>query len=242
MFRVMEVQKKATEPVAPQSGWPSPVEDSRTHGFFLADLLEYNSSSPGGALEWDLLGWRGGDYDRFWFKSSGLQRGTVSDGGTGEVQALFGHLIAPFFDLQAGVSYQRHWGRHPSASRFQGVLSLQGLAPYSFEIEPVLFISQSGDVSVRFTAAQDLLLTQRGIVQFRFEINAALQKVEAFDIGSGVNDLSLGLRLRYEFLRELAPYVGLAWNPRFGESSSFQEQGGPELSGFAIVAGLRAWY
>jgi copper resistance protein B len=226
----------------PNSDWPSPVDDSEIYGFFLADLFEYNTSGRAGALEWDFMGWRGGDYNRFWFKSEGEQSGSLLTGGIGDVQALYGRMIAPFFDLQAGVEYYRFWGTNHSAGRFQAVLGLQGLSPYSFEIEPIMFISQAGDVSFRFTASQDFLFTQRAILQFRFETNAAIQSVEQFGIGSGFNDLTLGMRLRYEFRRELAPYIGVTWSALFGGRSSFEQNAGPDVQGVAFVAGIRAWY
>lgn len=224
------------------SDWPAPVMDSEIRSFFLADLLEYNSSGKAGALNWDLLGWAGGDFNRVWLRSEGVQRGRIGDGGIGNVELLYGRMIAPFFDLQGGIAYERIWGENNPASRLQAVISLEGLAPYSFEVEPVLFISQKGDVSARFTASQDLLFTQRAILQLRLETNAAVQKVEEFGVGSGFNDFSLGLRLRYEFWRELAPYVGFNWNKQFGEEARHREAGGPEVSGPAVVAGLRAWY
>lgn len=226
----------------PSADWPNPVDDSEIYGFVLADLFEYNTSGRSGALEWDLLGWRGGDYNRFWFKSEGEQSASLSNGGIGDVQALYGRMIAPFFDLQAGVELDALWGTNHSASRVRAVFGLQGLAPYSFEIEPILFISQAGDVAFRFTAAQDFLFTQRAIMQFRFETNAAVQPVERFGIGSGFNDLTLGVRLRYEFRRELAPYVGVTWASLFGERSSFEQNAGPDVAGIAFVAGIRAWY
>ncbi len=222
--------------------WPSPVMDNEIHSFFLADLLEYNPSGTAGALEWDLLGWVGGDYHRIWLRSEGTQRGRLSDGGIGDIELLYGRMISAFFDLQAGIAHERLWGQGRQASRFQGVLSLEGLAPYSFEVEPALFVSQKGDISARFTASQDFLLTQRTIMQLRIETNAAIQEVEEFGVGSGFNDLSLGLRLRYEFRREVAPYVGLTWNTQFGEEAQFQQSGGPEVSGLALVGGVRAWF
>lgn len=235
-------QIDTTQPnLKPKENWPSPVMDSEIRSFFLADLLEYNPSGTAGALEWDFLGWIGGDYNRIWLRSKGTQRGRLTDGGIGDIELLYGRMISPFFDLQAGIGYEQLWGQASKASRFQGIVSLEGLSPYSFEVEPVLFISQSGDISARFTASQDVLFTQRAILQLRIETNAAIQKVFEFGVGSGFNDLSLGMRLRYEFRREFAPYLGITWNFLFGEESSHQQGGGPEISGFSVVGGLRAW-
>jgi copper resistance protein B len=226
-----------------KSNWPSPVDDSETYGALLADLLEYTPSGRSGALQWDLVGWRGKDYNRFWFKSEGKQSTNLSNGGVGEIQALYGKMVAPFFDLQGGLAYDRLWGTpNHSASRLQAVLSLTGLSPYSFELEPVLLVSEKGDISMRFTGAKDFLFTQRLILQFRVEANAGLQSVPSFGIGSGLNDLSTGFRLRYEIKRELAPYLGVTWNTLFGDTQRFEDRAGPDVKGMNIVAGLRAWY
>ena len=222
--------------------WPSPVSDSETYGYLLLERLEYNPNATSGAIQWDLAGWRGGDYDRFWFKSEGLQSGSLNGGGIGDIQALFGRLIAPFFDFQIGLNYEQAWGLNRSASRFQGVLGLQGISPYSFELEPILFVSQSGNISVRVTASRDVILTQRAIVQFRLETQAAIQRVPDFGVEPGFNDLALGIRLRYEFRREVAPYVGVNWNAPLNQNSVFSSNSGPDISGLALVAGIRAWY
>jgi copper resistance protein B len=223
--------------------WPSPVMDSETYGLFLADLLEYepsSSSGESGNINWDLLAWRGGDISRIWFKSEGRQNATLNRGGEGDVRLLYGHLISPFFDVQAGVRYERGWGRD-AASRFQAVLSLQGLAPYSFDIEPELYISNRGEVSFRFTAEQDFLFTQRLILQPRLETGVSLQSVPSFGEGAGLNDLTLGARLRYEFWREFAPYVGVSWENQFGGTADFSRRAGRSVRSLSAVAGLRVW-
>ena len=227
----------------PELEWPSPVNDSEIYGVLLADILEYNSSGRSGALEWDLMGWRGGDTHRFWFKSEGEQSGSLQNGGIGDIQALYGRMISPFFDLQVGLELDGIWGgSNHSASRVRGVLSLQGLVPYSFDVEPILFISQTGDISFRFTAFREFLITQRMILQFRLETNAAVQSVERFGIGSGFNDLTLGMRIRYELSREIAPYLGMTWSALLNDRSNFEKQAGPDVQGVAFVAGVRAWY
>ena len=86
----------------------------------------------------------------------------------------------------------------------------RGPCPYNYEFEAALFIDQNGAVSGRLSLTKDLLLTQRLILQARFETNAAVQRVEEFTTGSGLNNLEFGVRLRYEIRREFAPYVGFS--------------------------------
>jgi copper resistance protein B len=218
-----------------------PVADNEIYSFVLFDLLEYESNRGAGNLRWDMVGWRGTDYNRFWFKSEGRQ--SVGE-RTGEIelQALYGRLIAPYFDFQVGVRVDNRWRRGRNASRVLAVVGLQGLAQYRFEIEPALFISYKGDVSARLTATKDFLLTQKAILQGRFETNVAAQKVEKFGIGSGLNDVGLGLRLRYEIRREFAPYIGVSWSRSFGQTADFARREGEATNRLSIVGGARIWF
>ena len=163
-------------------------------------------------------------------------------GGEAEVQALYSRLIAPFWDFQAGLRYDQFSGAGFDRGRTFAVIGLQGLSPYRFELEPALFISQDGDVSARLTATYDLLLTQRLILQPRLDFDAAVPSAEKFGIGEGVNSVGLGLRLRYEFTREFAPYVGVHWLRRFGETADLSRRGGGDVQDIAVVFGVRLWF
>ena len=228
--------------LAPSEPWPDPVADAETYGFFLVDLLEYRVRPDSNVLRWDTLAWRGGDVHRFWFKSEG--RGSTHKLERSEIdaQALYGRLIAPYYDVQLGLRYELRRRGGESASRAHLALGLQGLLPYQYEIEPVMFISQDGDVAARVTASRDLLLTQRWFLQARFEANAAVQGVERFGVGSGLNDVTAGVRIRHEFRREFAPYAGVSWARSVGETAAFARRSGDSASGLSIVAGLRTWF
>lgn len=227
--------------LSPEKDFGEPVADNEIYSFLLLDLLEYESNGGPGSLRWDLVGWRGTDYNRFWFKSEGRQS-FGSKTGEIEVQALYGRLIAPYFDFQVGMRVDNRWRRGRNASRFLAVVGLQGLARYRFEIEPALFISHKGDVSSRLTATKDFLLTQKAVLQGRFETNVAFQKVEKFGIGSGLNDVGLGLRLRYEIRREFAPYIGVSWRRSFGQTAAFDRLDGEATNRLSIVGGMRIWF
>jgi copper resistance protein B len=226
----------------PQPDWPSPVADQTIFDLLLIELLEYRPNPGQGAVEWDAVGWWGTDLNRLWLKSEGeWALGAGPDVGV-EVQALYGRLVAPFYDFQVGLRADRVWGEASPVSRVHGVIGLQGLSPGYFEVEPALFVDQEGRLAARLTASRDLLLTQRAVLQARMETNAALQSAEAFGVGAGWNDLELGVRLRYEFWREFAPYVGVNWNMRFGETAAIAQRHGEAPSHLSIVAGVRAWY
>ena len=223
--------------------WPEPIEDSMQFGFLLFDQLEYRmKNGSDDTVRWDVQGWYGGDYNRLWLKTEGEWRTTGERGGEAEVQALYGRLIAPFWDFQVGLRYDQFSGAGFDRSRGFAVIGLQGLARYRFELEPTLFISQDGDVSARLTATYDMLLTQRLILQPRLDFDVAVQSVEDFDVGEGVNSLGLGLRLRYEIRREFAPYIGVQWLRRLGETADISRRGGGRAEDMALVLGVRLWF
>ena len=222
--------------------WPDPVADNATYTFLLFDNAEFQRAAGPNALRWDLFGWRGGDVHRFWFKSEGRAATSSGQGSEFEVQALYGKLIWPFFDLQAGVRFDQRVRRGADPARLYAVLGLQGLAPYRFEIEPTFFVSQRGQVSGRLTATYDILLSQRLILQPRLETNVAVQKDEEIGIGAGLNDAEVGVRLRFETRREFAPYVGVTWKESFGATHGLTVREGGDPAHVVIVGGARVWF
>ena len=61
-------------------------------------------------------------------------------------------------------------------------------------------------------------------------------------VGSGLSEAEAGLRLRYEIRRELAPYLGVTWQRRFGDTADFARAAGERDSDTLLVAGLRVWF
>ncbi|ACK67584.1 copper resistance B precursor [Rippkaea orientalis PCC 8801] len=221
-----------------EEDWPSPIEDDETFWLLLVDQLEYRGGSNPDAFAWDIQGWVGGDYERIWLKTEG-EIELSEESGEGEIQLLYGSLIAPFWDLQVGLRYDRVYSEEDSRGRAFAVIGVEGLAPNLFEVDTALFISEKGDVSARLEIEQELLITQQLILQPRFEINVAAQEVENFDIGSGINDIELGLRLRYEINRNYAPYVGINWIRLVGETEQFAREEGESVDNFSVVGGIR---
>ena len=223
------------------TGWPMPVMDDQWFGSLLVDELEYQLRDGADNVHWDIVGWYGGDYDRLWIKTEGDWQVEDACGGDAEAQALYGRLIAPYWDVLVGVRYDIYSEDSHNQSRGFGVLGLHGLAPYWFEVEPSVFVSEDGDVSGRLTVSYDLTLTQRLILQPRFDLDAAVQAVPTYQVGKGVGNMALGLRLRYEVYREMAPYIGFVWESSYGETADLRRASGEKSERVAGVIGVRIW-
>ena len=203
----------------------------------MLDRLEYRMGKGADGYHWEGEGWIGGDINRFAFKTEG-------EGAFGgpleraEVQALYSRAIDPWFNLEAGV---RHDIR-PDPRRTYAVVGIEGLAPYWFEVSAQAFLSNRGDAHLRLEGSYDQRITQRLILQPAAEINVAAQDVPELGIGSGVSDVELGLRLRYEFAREFAPYVGVNWERKLGDTARFARADGERASATSLVMGVRFWF
>ncbi|ATP18232.1 copper resistance protein B [Sphingobium yanoikuyae] len=208
-----------------------------TYSQWMLDRLEYRAGKGADGYAWEGEGWIGGDINRFAVKSEG--EGTV--GGSlerAEVQALYSRAIDPWFNLQAGV--RQDFGEGPDRS--YAVIGIDGLAPYWFEVGAEAFLSTRGDAHLRLEASYDQRITQRLILQPAAEFNLAAQAVPELGIGAGPSDIELGLRLRYEIAREFAPYVGVNWERKLGDTADHARAAGDRPSATSLVIGLRAWF
>lgn len=232
--------------LVPQPDWPSPVNDREHRLFTLVDVLEYRPRTGGGGSDsdyrWDIEGWYGGDYNRLWFKSEGQQDTAFKADYDVDFQLLYGRFLWKHYDIQVGGRMETQSFRGGNVARGMGVIGLQGIVPYNYEFESAIFIDQSGAVSARLSYTKDFLLTQRLVLQGRFQTNLAIQQVEEFTTGSGLNNLEFGARLRYEIRREFAPYIGLSFDRSFGETATLVRQQGGDPSQIRFVVGVRMWY
>ena len=222
---------------------PPPIIEQMIHSFVLTEILEhrFNSSGPN-TLNWDILGWVGTDRNRFWYKTEGSQQLSGDQTGEADLQLLYGRLISPNWDFQIGARAQRGLGTGSADTRTYAVIGVQGLAPYQFDVEPSIFISDQGQISGSLTVTFDLLLTQRLVLQPRFETTAAIQSDKKFGMGSGLNETDLGLRLRYEIRREIAPYIGVSWSRQYGQTASLAREEGESTDSVALVTGLQLFW
>ncbi|WP_128892251.1 copper resistance protein B [Erythrobacter sp. HKB08] len=207
-------------------------------GVVMIERLEARIPTEGGedGFLWDGQAWYGGDIDKIFFKTEGEGEfgGAVEDA---EVQLLWSHAIGPFWDFQAGARLDIE-----PETRSHLALGVQGLAPYMFHVDAAAFLSDRGDVTARIEGEYDQKITQRLILQPRVELELAAQDIPEREIGAGLTKIEPGLRLRYEMAREFAPYIGIEYEAKLGETADIARANGEDAAGFKLLAGIRAWF
>jgi copper resistance protein B len=212
------------------------MDDAATFAMIKMDRLEYFDSASSSGASWNGSVWIGKDFDKLLVRSEGEV--THGDLENADAEILWDHAVAAFWDTTLGVRQDFGQGSHRTWAAF----GVQGLAPYWFEIDAAAYVGDAGRTALRIEADYDLSLTQRLILQPRFELNAYGKDDAASNIGSGVSDAEFGLRLRYEIRREFAPYVGVERIQRFGRTADFARANDISASETQWVVGLRLWY
>jgi copper resistance protein B len=202
----------------------------------MIDKLEWRAADGSNPWVWDADAWIGKDLNKIWFKTEGEYADGTTEGAYGEV--LYSRGIAPYWDLQAGW---RHDFR-PEPDRDWFAVGFRGLAPYWFDVDATLYAGGNGTISGRLDAEYELMFTQRLILSPELETNFYGKDDPARGIGSGISNLELGLRLRYEIRREIAPYIGVNWEKLFGQTADYAREEGESTSDLQFVVGVRAWF
>jgi copper resistance protein B len=141
-------------------------------------------------------------------------------------------------NLELGVRHDFRIG----PDRTYALAGVQGLAPYWFEVSAAAFLSGKGEFTARMEADYDLRLTQRLILQPNMQLDLAAQDVPELRLGSGLTKVEFGLRLRYEIVPELAPYVGFHYEQAIGRTADFRRADGVDVESLGMVAGVRFWF
>jgi len=209
-------------------------QGGRTFYQLMFNLAEYQVRDGRDGYRWDGQAFVGGDTNRFWLKSEG--EGAFREGvDSAEIQALYSRAIDPYFNLQAGI--RRDLG--PGPNRTYATVGVEGLAPYMFEVGGAAFLSNKGELFGRLEGYYDQRITQRLVLQPRVELNLSAQDVPQIRLGSGVTDIELGLRLRYDITRRFAPYIGVSYEARTGRTADYARADGKDPTTTSFVAGVR---
>ena len=210
--------------------------DNAINTYTLFNRLEAWDTDPGTGLGWEAQGWIGTDLDRLWWRSEGER----VDGHleSADLEVLYGRSVSTWWDVVAGV---RHDFRPGDGQNFVGV-GVQGLAPQKFEVSAMAYVGERGQTAARLEVEYETLLTNRLILQPLLEADFYGKNDPARGIGSGLGTMEAGLRLRYEFNRRFAPYIGIVHERAFGRTAEFRRAEGEGPRDTRLVAGIRIWF
>lgn len=212
------------------------VHDRAINAFVLFDQLEWQPGEDGGGGTWDTKGWIGRDRDRLWFRSEGqADKGQL---GEAEAHVLYGRAFARWWDVVAGVRQDIR----PGPAQTWAAMGVQGLAPYWFAVEATGYVGESGQTAARLEVEYELLLTNRLVAQPLVELNLYGKSNPERGIGAGLSTAEVGIRVRYEFRRELAPYLGIVWHRKLGRTADYAEAAGDDTGGARLAIGARLWF
>jgi len=203
----------------------------------LVDRLEWQGASDD-AFAWDAKAWFGHDDNRLWLRSEGkgeAQHGRIEHA---DIEALWGKPVSPWWDVLFGVRHDFQ----PGPSQTWAAIGVQGMAPYKFEVQATAYLGEGGQTALQAEVEYDLLLTNRLILQPRVEATAYGRDDAARGIGSGLSEIDVGLRLRYEVRREFAPYIGVEWGRSFDTTADYARSADEDVEDTRLVAGLRFWF
>jgi copper resistance protein B len=211
------------------------MNDQAARGMWMFDRLEYRDATRGDDnTAWNAEGWWGDDLNKLWLKTEGEH----ARDGTRDASAdlLWSYAASTFWDWQLGARHD--FGQGPS--REWAAVGVQGLSPYWFELAATLYAGPQGRTAARLEADYDLLFTQRLILSPNIELNFYGKDDPQRDIHSGLAEAEAGLRLRYEFSRRFAPYIGIDWTHHFAHFDN--QSNDPPTRETTVVAGVRLWF
>lgn len=208
---------------------------SRLASVLIDQLEEFNGDDETGQSI-NAQAWYGSDLNKVWFKLEGER----SDGrlGATRMELLWNKAIAAYWGLQVGARHDTGGG----PSRNWAAIGVQGLAPYWFDVEATAYVGEEGRTAFRLETEYEILLTQRLILQPDLEMNVYGKDDPARGIGAGLSDIDFGLRLRYEFTRKFAPYIGVVWTRKFGKTADYARADFGQVEDTQLVAGVRLWF
>ncbi|RVU81573.1 copper resistance protein B [Leucothrix sargassi] len=212
------------------------MEDDPTLSKLMIHALEYQYiDSDNDALTLDAEAWVGKDINKLWLKTDiEVTDGEVEEA---ELQVLYNRAIDPYWDFQIGVRKD-----FEPVSREWGVIGLQGTAPYMVDVDASLHIGKGGQIGARLNAGYEMMLSQKTVLAPELGATLYSKDDDEAEIGSGLSEVDLSLRLIHEFKREFAPYIGVNWSKSFGNTADLLKEHGEKTSDTKLLLGIEAWF
>jgi copper resistance protein B len=201
----------------------------------MIDRLEVRNSDHSNPVVLEADAWFGKSIDKLWLKTDvEAVDGKIEEA---ELQVLYNRAISPFWDIQAGLRqdfkpFKRTWA----------AVGVQGTAPYFIETNATAFIGKSGQSALRLSAEKEVMLTQKTALIPEASMTLYGKTDHELEAGAGISDLNIGLRLSHEIKREFAPYVGVNWSKKLGNTADMAEHHGEKTQNTEFLLGVKVWF
>jgi copper resistance protein B len=215
------------------------IHDNEPFFQVLGDRLEHRSDGNEQIVLWDMDAWYGTDYNKFYVESEGEWNTDKDEPENVSMEVFWNHTFRPFWDTQLGIRHDILDGKDDRTFLAGGI---QGMAPYIFEVDATAYVSEDGDTSAVFEVERDFYFTQRLVLQPRLETEVAFSDVSEYNIAAGFTSIETGLRIRYEFTRKFAPYIGVSWERSLGKTADMRQADGEDINKTNFVAGVKFWF
>lgn len=222
-------------PVRAEMAPHAPHPHDQVLAYAVLGEVDGSGVSQGGLATWDIAAWAGNDEHRLYVRSEGEYRDRGFE--QAELWGLYRRPISDFWD--AAVGYRRVV--EPRAHN-QVVLGVSGMLPLFIETEAFLFVGDRGDVSARLEQHVELPITQSLIAEPHLEFNLAAQDSRRYHHSAGLVSTELGLQLRYEVIRKLAPYVDFNFERKAGAAADHARDEGESVGEFTVRGGMKFWF
>lgn len=232
---VTDAERAAAFPDVGEMRMSDMMLENPVNKLVLIDRLEWHDAAAN-PLTWDVDAWVGRDLSKIWIRSEGERTDAATEHA--ELEVLWGRSFARWWDVVAGARYDAQ----PSLDREWAAFGVRGTAPYRLDLEATAYVGEGADTALRIETRYDVLVTNRLVLVPLLELNWYGQSDSARGIGAGLSEGELGLRLRYEFRREVAPYIGLVHVRSFGRTADLVRAAGDDADDTRLVAGIRVWF
>ncbi|WP_006460692.1 copper resistance protein B [Thiomicrospira aerophila] len=208
--------------------------DQHIYKAFIVDHLERVFDADHEYTAYKLQAWIGRDYNKFALHSEGhIKEGDLN----AHTELYWSHAYAAYWDSLLGVRFD-----HGHKDRQWLAAGVQGLAPYMFEVTAKAFIDSDARVAAKVEVKRELLFTQDLELEPKLEAKAFSSKDQDFNEGAGLADVSAALRLKYHIKPEFAPYIGVKWQQKFGETADMAKANQQSTASTQWVAGISFWF
>ncbi len=215
-------------------------QDSQTANRFWAvqaEELEYRYGKGDEALAvWNTDAYYGTDEVKLRWLSKGEYSFDEAAFEQLQNQLVLQTPISDFFDAKAGIRVDTPKG----PNRSYGVIGIAGLAPYWFEIDANVYVSDQGDASTELDAEYEVLFTNHLILTLGVDATIAFSEDRENGVGKGLASTELGARLSYDVIdRAFSPYIGVVYESKYGDTRDFAKADNVSTENWYAVIGAK---